>query len=101
MGIQKIAKINSGNVRKRFAVAVGSNIFSPNVIPEISSRGSIPAKNMRGQGHGFPPTIRGNDKRGQPCPELGRRVVSLYQDKEVTIERIFSSAELLKVNPDS
>jgi hypothetical protein len=53
MGIQKIAKINSGSVRKRFGVAVGLNIFSLNVIPEISSRGSrakkawIPANNPR------------------------------------------------------
>jgi hypothetical protein len=60
MGIQKIAKINSGSVKKRFGVAVGLNIFSLNVIPEISSRGS------RAKKHGFPPTIHGNDKRGLP-----------------------------------
>jgi hypothetical protein len=54
----------------------GIKFFSLNVIPEISSRGS------RAKKHGFPPTIRGNDKKGQPCPELGRRVASLYQDKE-------------------
>jgi hypothetical protein len=37
--------------------------FSLNVIHEMSSRGS------RAKKRGFPPTIRGNDKRGQPCPE--------------------------------
>jgi hypothetical protein len=40
MGIQKIAKINSGSVKKRFGVGVELNIFSRSVIPEISSRGS-------------------------------------------------------------
>jgi hypothetical protein len=28
MGIQKIARINSGSVKKRFGVVVGLNIFS-------------------------------------------------------------------------
>jgi hypothetical protein len=63
MGIQKIAKINSGSVRKRFGAVVGLNIFSPNVIPEISSRGSR-ENNMDSRQQSA-----GMTKGDSPCPE--------------------------------
>jgi hypothetical protein len=57
MGIQKIAKINSGSVRKRCRVRVDLNTFSRYVIPEDSYRGSTEKE------YGFPIKALGNDSK--------------------------------------
>jgi hypothetical protein len=72
MGIQKIAKINSGSVRKRFGVAVGLNILvlmsSPKSVVGDPGRKSMDSRQQSA----------GMTKGGSPCPEHSRRVVSLY-----------------------
>jgi hypothetical protein len=58
VGIQKIAKINSGSVKKRFGVVVGLIIFGRYVIPEDICRGSTDDE------YGFPIKALGNDNKG-------------------------------------